>query len=103
MINNVDLLVIVAIDGESLSGVLRSATDAEIPVIAYDRLIMNTDAVSYYVSFDNYIVGRLMSRYVAEKLSLGTNGKTETYNIEFTAATRPTTMRYMFTTALWTF
>ena len=44
--DDVDLLVIAAIDGESLSQVLADAKDANIPVISYDRLIMNTDAVS---------------------------------------------------------
>ena len=35
----------------------------EIDVIAYDRLILN-DAVSYYVSFDNYTVGKLQGEFV---------------------------------------
>ena len=51
--DGVDLLIVAAIDGDSLSNVLGDAKDAGIPVISYDRLIMNTDAISYYVSFDN--------------------------------------------------
>jgi putative multiple sugar transport system substrate-binding protein len=82
---NVDLLVIIAIDGESLSGVLQSAVSAEIPVIAYDRLIMNTDAVAYYVSFDNYTVGRMMGQYVIDSLDLKLSDTARTYNIELTA------------------
>ena len=39
--DKVNLLVIAAIDGESLSNVLDSADQAGIPVISYDRLIMN--------------------------------------------------------------
>ena len=38
--DKVNLLVIAAIDGESLSNVLDSADQAGIPVISYDRLIM---------------------------------------------------------------
>lgn len=61
--DDVDLLIVAAIDGETLSQTLADAKDADIPVIAYDRLIMNTDAISYYVSFDNYTVGVLQARH----------------------------------------
>ena len=83
--DKVNLLVIVAIDGESLSTVLQSASDAKIPVISYDRLIMNTDAISYYVSFDNYTVGTLQGQYVIDTLKLDLKDTSKTYNIEFTA------------------
>ena len=82
--DNVDLLVVAAIDGESLSNVLADAKDMNIPVIAYDRLIMNTDAISYYVSFDNYKVGELQGQFVIDQLDLDNAGD-KTYNIEFTA------------------
>lgn len=64
----VSLLVVAAIDGESLSNVLNTAKSANIPVISYDRLIMNTDAISYYVSFDNFKVGQLQGQFVVDKL-----------------------------------
>ncbi|MBO4900988.1 MAG: substrate-binding domain-containing protein, partial [Lachnospiraceae bacterium] len=51
------VLVIAAIEGSSLGEALDMAKEANIPVIAYDRLIMNHDAVSYYATFDNYKVG----------------------------------------------
>ena len=55
MINSgCNVLVIAAIDGSSLGEPLDMAKAAGIPVIAYDRLIMNSDAVSYYATFDNY-------------------------------------------------
>ena len=82
--SNVELLVVAAINGESLSNVLNSAHEADIPVISYDRLIMNTDAVDYYVSFDNYSVGKLQGEYVVETLGLDKNSDKK-YNIEFTA------------------
>ena len=82
--DNVDLLVVAAIDGESLSNVLADAKDMNIPVISYDRLIMNTDAISYYVSFDNYKVGQLQGQFVIDQLDLDNAGD-KTYNIEITA------------------
>ena len=83
--DDVDVLIIAAIDGESLTQTLADAKDAGIPVIAYDRLIMETDAVSYYVSFDNYTVGVLQAMYVIEALGLDVDDTETTYNIEFTA------------------
>ena len=82
--DGVDLLIIAAIDGDTLSQTLEDAVDAGIPVIAYDRLIMNTDAVSYYVSFDNYQVGVLQAEFVIDALDLENAGD-ESYNIEFVA------------------
>jgi putative multiple sugar transport system substrate-binding protein len=81
--DGVDLLLIAAIDGNTLSQTLAEAKDANIPVIAYDRLIMNTDAVSYYVSFDNYTVGKLQGQYVIDELKL--DSEDGPFNIEFTA------------------
>lgn len=51
------VMVIAAIDGVALKGALKDAKDAGIPVIAYDRLLRETDAVSYYTTFDNFKVG----------------------------------------------
>ena len=79
----VDLLVIAAIDGDALGTVLDEAAEKEIPVISYDRLI-HSDAVSYYVSFDNYTVGKLQGEFVRDTLDLD-NAVDKTYNIEFTA------------------
>src|SRR5450759_4939735 len=42
------VLVVAAIDGVALKGALAEAKSAGIPVIAYDRLLRETDAVSYY-------------------------------------------------------
>ena len=83
--DKVNILVVAAIDGESLTNVLDSADQANIPVISYDRLIMNTKAVDYYVSFDNYTVGKLQGQYVVDTLGLKVDDTSKTYNIEFTA------------------
>ena len=53
----VDVLVIAAIDGTTLSNALANAGAADIKVIAYDRLIRDTPDVSYYATFDNFKVG----------------------------------------------
>ena len=75
-----DLLVIASIDGESLGTPLATAEEQGIPVISYDRLIMNTSAVEYYATFDNYLVGQKQGEYLVEALDLeNTDGP---YNIE---------------------
>jgi putative multiple sugar transport system substrate-binding protein len=65
-----DVLVIASIDGDSLGTVLAQAKQKNIPVIAYDRLIMNSDAVTYYATFDNYMVGTKQGQYIEEQLGL---------------------------------
>ena len=79
---DVDLLVVAAIDGEALNTVMNEAGEAGIPIIAYDRLIMN-DNVSYYVSFNNYTVGTLQGQYVVDTLDL--DNAAGPFNMEFTA------------------
>ena len=82
--NGCKVLVIASIDGDSLGTVLAQAKEKKIPVIAYDRLIMNSDAVSYYATFDNWLVGTTQGEYIEKALDLknaAANGKT--YNIEF--------------------
>ncbi|MDO5440163.1 MAG: sugar ABC transporter substrate-binding protein [Erysipelotrichaceae bacterium] len=82
--NGAKVLVIAAIDGSSLGTVLDEAKQAGVAIIAYDRLIMNSDAVSYYASFDNYKVGTLQGTYIETALDLANAGD-KTYNIEFCA------------------
>jgi putative multiple sugar transport system substrate-binding protein len=66
----VDVLVIASIDGEALTDVLDKANNEGIPVIAYDRLIKNSEHVSYYATFDNFQVGVLQATYIEEALGL---------------------------------
>ncbi|MCL2355610.1 MAG: sugar-binding protein [Defluviitaleaceae bacterium] len=65
-----EILVIAAIDGDSLTEVLAQAYERDITVIAYDRLIMNTPAVSYYATFDNFLVGVMQGEFVRDALDL---------------------------------
>ena len=52
-----DLLILASIDGTALATQLQAAAAADIPVIAYDRLIRDSENVDFYVTFDNYKVG----------------------------------------------
>lgn len=76
-------IVIAAQDAGALAEPLKLAKEEGIPVIAYDRLIMHTDAISYYASFENNSVGEFQARYVEEKLNLK-NGAGP-FTIEFIA------------------
>lgn len=66
----VDTLVIASIDGSALTDVLQKAKDADIKVIAYDRLLMNSENVDYYATFDNFGVGVLQASYIEDQLKL---------------------------------
>ncbi len=79
--SGVNCLVIASIDSSALVNVEAQAKEAGIPIIAYDRLLMDTDAVSYYATFDNKGVGTAIAKYVEEKLDLA--NATESYTIEF--------------------
>ena len=81
-----EVIVIASIDGSALTEVLKGAKEKNIPVIAYDRLIMNSDAVSYYATFDNTKVGKIQGQYIADALDL--ENQKEPLNIElFTGPT----------------
>ena len=83
ILNEVNVLVVASIDGSALDTVLTQAKEAGIPVIAYDRLLTNTQAVDYYTPFDNYKVGQIQGQYIVDKFDLANTDKT--YTIEFTA------------------
>ncbi len=66
----VDVLVIAAIDGTTLSNALQQAADQGILVIAYDRLIRDSANVDYYSTFDNFQVGVIQGSYIVKALGL---------------------------------
>lgn len=96
MINSgCELLVIASIDGDSLGTVLEQAKEKNIPVIADDRLIMNSDAVTYYATFDNYMVGTRQGKYIKEQLDL--DNAAGPFNIELvTGDPGDSNARYFF-------
>ena len=65
-----DVLVIAAIDGSKLKDVLQKAANKKIKIIAYDRLIMDSPNVDYYVTFDNFEVGVQQGAYLEKALDL---------------------------------
>jgi len=81
--NDYAVLVIAAIDGTKLKDVLQNAADKGIKIISYDRLIMDTPNVDYYVTFDNFEVGVMQGTFIADKLDLDNNPGP--YNIEIFA------------------
>ncbi|HQQ23101.1 MAG TPA: sugar ABC transporter substrate-binding protein [Spirochaetota bacterium] len=89
------VIVIAAVDGSSLTEVLKTAKQKNIPVIAYDRLIMNSDAVSYYATFDNFKVGTIQGEFLKNALKLdSTKGP---YNIElFTGSPDDNNINFFF-------
>ena len=77
------VLVIASIDGTALTNVLETARKKKIQVIAYDRLIMNSKAVSYYATFDNYKVGTIQGDYLVDKLNLKSRSASDPVYMEF--------------------
>ena len=71
-------------DSQALVNVLAQAKQNSIPVIAYDRLLMDTDAVSYYATFDNKGVGTKIAEYIVKNKKLETaKQENRSYTIEF--------------------
>ena len=68
-----DLLIIAAVDGFSFGPVLAVAKEKGIPVISFERLLMKTDAVSYYITFDAWQYGISQGKFIEESLGLKDN------------------------------
>ena len=66
----VDVLVVVPHNGEIDASIVDSAKRQNIPVVAYDRLIRNSD-VSMYISFDNIRVGEMQAEYLVKRAPKG--------------------------------
>ena len=79
IVKGVDVLVIAAIDGTTLSNVLENANAAGIRVISYDRLIVGSAHVDYYATFDNFKVGVQQASSLVDGMKKKGNGP---YNIE---------------------
>ena len=88
------VLVIAAIDGSTLSATLDQAAKDGVKIISYDRLLVDTDAVSYYATFDNRGVGRLQAQSLVDGLKeLKGSGP---YNIEVFAGSPDDTNSFYF-------
>jgi len=79
--NGAKVIIIGAKDGSQLSSQVEAAHAAGATVIAYDRLILNTKAVDYYLAFDNFKVGQLQGQALLDGLKAKFPDK-KSYNIE---------------------
>ena len=68
--NGCDVLIIGAVDNDAMATVLAKAKEKEITVIAYDRLIYDSDAVSYYVTYSARAAGTAQGNYIKSALKL---------------------------------
>lgn len=94
--NNAKVVVVAAKDGTAVGPAVEKARDAGAKVIAYDRLIMNTDAVDYYATFQLEQVGVLEANYIIDKLGLK-DGAKGPFNIElFTGSPDDNNAKYFF-------
>jgi D-xylose transport system substrate-binding protein len=67
--NGAEVLVLDAVDSASATAIATKAKAQRVPVVAYDRLIPGTDAIDYYVSFDNEAVGKLQGEALLNALA----------------------------------
>jgi len=77
------VIIVGAIDGGQLGTQLKQAKDAGATVIAYDRLLLNTPDVDYYVAYDNFKVGQLQGQALLDGMKA--KKPTGPYNIELFA------------------
>jgi D-xylose transport system substrate-binding protein len=74
--NGAKVLVLDPVDSKAAAAIVTKANAANVPVVSYDRLILNSK-VDYYVSFDNVRVGKLQATALLDRLkSQGNLGKT---------------------------
>lgn len=59
------VLVIAAVDQKAAAVIVQKASAQHVPVIAYDRLIRNSN-LDYYVSFDSVSVGKAEAQWMAD-------------------------------------
>lgn len=91
----VDVLVIAAIDGTTLSNALANASAAGIDVIAYDRLIRDSENVDYYATFDNFKVGVQQATNLVDGLEERFPDQ-ETWNVELFGGSPDDNNAYFF-------
>ena len=70
----VDVLVLDPVDSTSAAGMVTRASQADIPVISYDRLILDADLAAY-AEFNSPEVGKQQGEALAKALADGGNPK----------------------------
>jgi D-xylose transport system substrate-binding protein len=66
-------VVVVALDGTEAGDLVSAANSADVPVVAYDRLVKGA-AIDYYVSFDGGAVGKLGGQAILDAVGTDTAG-----------------------------
>ena len=64
-----NVLILLAQDNKAILPALKKASDAGIPVIAYDRLIEDPSVL--YITFDNVLVGKAQADAIIKKVPKG--------------------------------
>lgn len=82
-LNKYRAILVAPVNVQALGSALAKAEEAGIPVVSCDGLLMFSDAVDYYVGFDNVKAGTLQGEYIRDALKLDENGNTK--YIEFFA------------------
>jgi D-xylose transport system substrate-binding protein len=67
--NGAKVMVLDPVDSAAAGAIADKAKAQGVPVIAYDRLILNSDGVNYYISFDNMKVGQLQAQNLVDQLN----------------------------------
>ena len=63
----VKVLIICPQDSTAAAAAAEAARAAGVKVVSYDRLITDTEAVDYYVTFDSIAVGAAQGQYLVDK------------------------------------
>lgn len=67
----IDALILAPQDASAAASIVDAAAEEGIPTVSYDRLIMNTENVGVYISFDNVKVGELQGKYITDLVPEG--------------------------------
>jgi D-xylose transport system substrate-binding protein len=67
--NGAQVLVLDPVDSAAAATIADKAKAQNVPVIAYDRLVLNSSGVNYYISFDNEEVGKLQAQSLVDELN----------------------------------
>ena len=62
----VKVIILCPHDSAAAAASAEAARDAGVTIISYDRLITDTDAVDYYVTFDSVAVGEAQAQYLVD-------------------------------------
>jgi D-xylose transport system substrate-binding protein len=63
----VDVMVLDPVDGAAAAAIVNQANAKKVPVVSYDRLLLNSKP-DYYVEFDSPSVGKIQAQTLVDKL-----------------------------------